>query len=407
MDGFLRQNTAATLKLGPFVNDTDGKTAETALAITQADVRLSKNGGTMAQKNSAAACTADALGMYSCPLDATDTGTLGLLTVNVHEAGALPIKQTYMVMPANAWDSLFGTDTLNAAVTEWNGVALATTNPLPNAAAGAAGGLPTDAAGKIGFNDVSAADVNAQCDAAIETYHLDHLLAANYDPAAKPGVPTALLNTLVENNAGTPRFTAHALAQAPGGGGDATAANQTTIINHLTDIKGTGFVTDTHSLTDILTDVTGLNGAAMRGTDNALLAASAPANFADLAITATTGKVTVGTNDDKLGYGLASGAITAATFATDAIDATVITNSAWQEAADQIMSRATSNYEDVAAKKSLATAVIGAVHKIEDNGQGSLVIYKSDDTIRYATRTILTNVNLQPVEELGGAVSPV
>jgi hypothetical protein len=44
-----------------------------------------------------------------------------------------------------------------------------------------------------------------------------------------------------------------------GGGGDATAANQTSIINHLTDVKGTGFVKDTHSLTDITADVSGLS----------------------------------------------------------------------------------------------------------------------------------------------------
>lgn len=44
----------------------------------------------------------------------------------------------------------------------------------------------------------------------------------------------------------------------------------------------------------------------MRGTDNALLAASAPANFSDLAITVTTGRVTVGTNTDKTGYSVAS-----------------------------------------------------------------------------------------------------
>jgi hypothetical protein len=42
----------------------------------------------------------------------------------------------------------------------------------------------------------------------------------------------------------------------------------------------------------------------MRGTDSALLASSAPTNFSDLAITASTGKVTVGTNDDKTGYSL-------------------------------------------------------------------------------------------------------
>ena len=42
----------------------------------------------------------------------------------------------------------------------------------------------------------------------------------------------------------------------------------------------------------------------MRCTDSALLAANAPTNFNDLAITATTGKVTVGTNDDKSGYSI-------------------------------------------------------------------------------------------------------
>lgn len=41
---------------------------------------------------------------------------------------------------------------------------------LPNAAAGAAGGLPTDSTGKTSFNDVSAADVNAQCDTALTDY---------------------------------------------------------------------------------------------------------------------------------------------------------------------------------------------------------------------------------------------
>lgn len=47
----------------------------------------------------------------------------------------------------------------------------------------------------------------------------------------------------------------------------------------------------------------------MRGTDSALLASSAPANFDDLAITATTGLVSVGTNNDKAGYSI-SGSVT-------------------------------------------------------------------------------------------------
>jgi len=42
----------------------------------------------------------------------------------------------------------------------------------------------------------------------------------------------------------------------------------------------------------------------MRGTDSGFLAASAPTNFGDLAITASTGRVTVGTNNDKTGYSI-------------------------------------------------------------------------------------------------------
>jgi hypothetical protein len=72
-----------------------------------------------------------------------------------------------------------------------------------------------------------------------------------------------------------------------GGGGDATAANQTTIINHLTDVKGTSFVKDTHSLTDITADVTGLNGDVMRGTDGANTIA--PDNTSIAAILVDTG----------------------------------------------------------------------------------------------------------------------
>ena len=56
--------------------------------------------------------------------------------------------------------------------------------------------------------------------------------------------------------------------------------------------------------TDIrLCDTTTTNSD-MRGTDSALLASSAPSNFSDLAITSSSGKVTVGTNDDKTGYAL-------------------------------------------------------------------------------------------------------
>lgn len=115
---FLKQSTAATLKLGPFVDDADGKTAETSLTISQADVRLSKNGGDMAQKNNASAATHDELGYYDVPLNTTDTDTLGRLKVMVSESGALPVWAEFMVLPAMIYDSLIGgSDRLDVNVT--------------------------------------------------------------------------------------------------------------------------------------------------------------------------------------------------------------------------------------------------------------------------------------------------
>ena len=48
---YLKQSTAVTIKLGPFLDEDDGKTAEGSLTLSQADFRLSKNGGDFAQKS--------------------------------------------------------------------------------------------------------------------------------------------------------------------------------------------------------------------------------------------------------------------------------------------------------------------------------------------------------------------
>lgn len=125
---YLKQSTAVTLKIGPFLDDTDGKTAETALAIAQADVRLSKNGSDIAQKTEATSCTHDELGIYGCPVDDTDTATLGRLQLWVHESGALPIWHEYTVLPANVYDSMFSTDKLEVDILQIGGVAQSATD---------------------------------------------------------------------------------------------------------------------------------------------------------------------------------------------------------------------------------------------------------------------------------------
>jgi hypothetical protein len=76
----------------------------------------------------------------------------------------------------------------------------------------------------VPWNAAWDAEVQSEVQDAIEANHLDHLLAVTYDPASKPGASDALLNELVESDAGVARYTANALEQAPTGGSAPTAA---------------------------------------------------------------------------------------------------------------------------------------------------------------------------------------
>lgn len=104
----LKQSTAVSIKLGPFVDEEDGVTPEESLTISQADVRLAKNDGNWAQKNDSNAASHEENGWYEVALNTTDTNTLGTLIVAVNESGALPVWREFQVVPANVYDSLVG-----------------------------------------------------------------------------------------------------------------------------------------------------------------------------------------------------------------------------------------------------------------------------------------------------------
>ena len=108
MAQLLKQSTAFTFQLGPFVDDTDGKTAEESLTIGDTDCFVSKAGGAFAAKSDTTDLTGtgDARGYYDCVLNTTDTGTLGTLRVHVHVAGALPVWQDFTVVPAAVFDAM-------------------------------------------------------------------------------------------------------------------------------------------------------------------------------------------------------------------------------------------------------------------------------------------------------------
>ncbi|RKZ09465.1 hypothetical protein DRQ25_06305 [Candidatus Fermentibacteria bacterium] len=82
---------------------------------------------------------------------------------------------------------------------------------------------------KIIVNSAGVAATPTDIATALTDIHLDHLLATDYDPASKPGVATALLNELIENDGGVSRYTANALEQAPSGGTNPNVLIDTTI----------------------------------------------------------------------------------------------------------------------------------------------------------------------------------
>jgi len=107
MAQILRQSTAVDILIGPFVNVTNGKTAEAGLTIAQANVRLSKAAQNIAQKSDVTTCVYDEVGMYNCELDATDTDTVGTLDLIVDDALALTVVNRFQVIDAVTYDALY------------------------------------------------------------------------------------------------------------------------------------------------------------------------------------------------------------------------------------------------------------------------------------------------------------
>ena len=174
---FIKQSTAYTFRLGPFLDETDGKTAETGLTISQADVRLSKAGGNFAQKNESSSSSHDEIGFYICVLDTTDTNTCGELLVAVHESGALPVFKTLQVVEEHIYAALF-----------------------------AASAAAFDANQRVDVAKIEGSDatdqINAACDASIVTYNLDHLLktavASNTDMTTEVTDGSVLSNLMTK-----------------------------------------------------------------------------------------------------------------------------------------------------------------------------------------------------------------
>ncbi len=159
----LKQSTASQeILLGPFLDDTDGKTAETGLTIANTDIKIWKAGGTSEASKNSGGATHIASGRYYAVLDATDTDTLGSMEINVHVSGALPVRRECIVLAANVYDALVaGTDLLQVDVSQFGNSAgtFASGRPEVNAthAAGTAWGSGAITAASIAADAITAA----------------------------------------------------------------------------------------------------------------------------------------------------------------------------------------------------------------------------------------------------------
>jgi hypothetical protein len=171
------------------------------------------------------------------PLSTIDTNVDAIL-VDTAEIGAAGAGLTNINLPNQTMDIVGNiTGNLSGSVGSVTGAVGSVTGNVGGNVAGSVGsvtGAVGSVTGNVGGNVTGSvgslaaqakADVNAEADTALTDIHLDHLLAATYDPASKPGASDALLNELIENDGGVARYTANALEQAPTGGSAPTAAD--------------------------------------------------------------------------------------------------------------------------------------------------------------------------------------
>lgn len=187
MFSYLKQSTnSQTRIIGPFVDDTDFKTLETGLTITNTDVKLSANGGSATNKNSGGG-THISNGMYALTFDSTDTATVGELNVSIAVSGALVVVAKFVVLEESTYDALFGASATafdangGVNVTQISGDATAADN-LEAILDGTGANLDintfTVSTNSIAWNAVWDAEIQSEVNDALVAVGLDHLLSA-------------------------------------------------------------------------------------------------------------------------------------------------------------------------------------------------------------------------------------
>lgn len=339
----LKYNTASqTIIIGPFLDSTDGVTAETGLTIANTDIKLIKHGGTSTTNKNSGGATHIANGYYYATLNASDTDTVGRLNIYCTMSGACPVWHEFVVLPAVVFDSLYaGTDTLQVDVTQISGSNVSTsTAQLGVNLVNIAGSAVSTSSAQLGVNVVNADGTawgsgaitansiasNAITDAKINTgaitaakFASGALDAAALATDAANEIGTAVWATATRTLTAATNITSTGGTIALNGSGYVTYSNTApptaaAIADAVWDEAradhtssgtfGQGVSSVQGNVTGSVASVTGNVGGNVTGSVGSISGVTFPSNFADLAITSSTGRVTVGTNTDKTGYSI-------------------------------------------------------------------------------------------------------
>lgn len=127
---FLRRNTAATVTVGPFLDATDFKTPETALASQSGRIRKNGTGAAFTP----ASWAHDADGYYNVGFSAAHLDTRGWIRVSWNDPNTyLPVWEVMTVLDEDEYDALFVDGTIRPAnVADKTGFSLAAAQAFNN-----------------------------------------------------------------------------------------------------------------------------------------------------------------------------------------------------------------------------------------------------------------------------------
>jgi hypothetical protein len=451
----LRKSTASQeVLLGPFLDDTDGKTAETALTINASDIKLWKRGGTTESNKNSGGATHIADGRYYATLDATDTDTTGELILNVAVAGALPVRLVCCVFEAAVFDSLFASGAAGYQVPIWSSVS-ATVNlsgttikavtdavTLPSSASiNITGNITGNISGSVGSVTGAVGSVTGNVGGSVASVtgavgSVTGNVGGNVTGSVNSVATVVSANVTQWAGGALPVFPTHfgsLLINASGHVSRVTLVDTTTVNSDMRGTDGAALATHWTSTragyldsvliaansnrtvqvtgsNHVAADIHELQPAVIEAQHFALGAIDANAVAADASSEIATAvrvelgtelariDVTVGSRLATIGYTApldAAGTRSAIGLAAANLDTQLDALPTAIENADTVLGRSVSNSQATAAEWSLCTLVLAA---LESSIAGATwTIYRTDGATVHATKTVTTDAAADPV----------